>query len=113
MESINDGDTRTCSIDLGIDVWTKKRLSLRGIDTAEMKDKDPKQRKLAQKAKAFVEASVPPGSTIVVQTFHIDLYGRYVGDVFFMKGETDKEINFKDGEFLNQVLLDVGLAGLM
>lgn len=102
-----DGDTLVVSIDLGFDVWTKKRIRLRGIDTAE-KDTDD-----GKKAKQFVEAALPLGSTIVVQTFFTDLHGRYVGDVFYLAGSTDKEKILTDGTFLNQQLLNEGLAKVL
>ncbi len=38
------------------------------------------------------------------------VYGRYVGDVFYDPLLKDKDEIFLGGRFLNQVLLDAGLA---
>ena len=34
---------------------------------------------------------------IVFQTFKVDLYGRYVADVFYLPGEVDREKIFQKG----------------
>jgi len=107
-----DGDTLAVSLDLGFSVWTKQKLRLRGIDTAELKDADEGRRKKGEAAKTFVEERLPAGSTLVLQTEREDLHGRYVADVYYLEGETDKEFIFEKGVFLNQELLDEELARL-
>lgn len=108
-----DGDTLVIDIDLGFDVWVKKRLRLRGIDTPELKSDDPDEARKAQKAKAFVEKRTPTGTVIVMQSFMVDLHGRFVADVFYAKDISDKEKIFTDGNFLNQELLDAKLAEII
>ncbi|MCK5580638.1 MAG: thermonuclease family protein [Candidatus Omnitrophica bacterium] len=105
-----DGDTLVVNVDLGFDVWTKKRLRLRGINTSEMNADDPEEEQHAANAKIFVEERLPTEATIVAQTFKVDLHGRFVADIFYLSGETDKEKIFATGNFLNQELLDNGLA---
>ena len=107
IERVVDGDTLLVNIDLGFDVWTTKRLRLRGIDTPEKKTPE------GEAAHLFTQECLPPNTTVVIQTFTVDLHGRYVVDVFFLLGETDKEKIFAEGRFLNQVLLDEGHAELM
>jgi len=46
----------------------------------------------------------------MVKTNKIDIYGRYVGDVFYDFSETDKVSVFEDGRYLNQELLTKRLA---
>ena len=104
---IVDGDTLIVDIDLGFDVWTKRRIRLRGIDCAE------KKTDAGQVATAFAAKKLPIGSRIVLQTFTTDLHGRYVADVFYMTNETDKETIAETGNFLNQELLNAGLAVVM
>lgn len=121
VSRVIDGDTLVLDIDLGFEVWTRKRLRLRGIDTPEMNSPDPVERQRALQAKAFSESRLPAGSTIVIQTFKVDLHGRFVADVFYLPaaeqsdlaGRTDKERVFAEGHFLNQELLDAGLAEMM
>ena len=113
VDRVIDGDTLDITIDLGFDVWTKKRLRLRGINCSEMKDPDPEKQQKAIEAKEFVEKCLPKHSTVVIQTFKVDLHGRFVADVFFEPNETDKEKIFAEGTFLNQLLLDNDLAEIL
>ncbi|MBN1493510.1 MAG: thermonuclease family protein [Candidatus Omnitrophica bacterium] len=47
---------------------------------------------------------------IVIRTFKADKYGRYLADVFYMPGADDAARVAREGAFLNQELLDQGLA---
>ena len=105
-----DGDTLVVNSDLGFGVKIETRLRLRGINTAEINDDDEEKAKVAQLAKEFVEKQLTNVERIVFQSFKVDLYGRYVVDVFYLPGEKDKERIFQQGRFLNQDLLDAGLA---
>lgn len=108
VNRIVDGDTFDLDIDLGFDVWIKRRIRLRGINTQELgRGKD------ALDAKAFVEERLTPDVTIAIQTFKVDLHGRYVCDVFYLPRTADKETITSKGRFLNQELLNAGLAVLM
>ena len=40
-----DGDTVDASIDLGFDVWVKKRIRLHGIDAPESRTRDLEEKK--------------------------------------------------------------------
>ncbi|MFP4473641.1 MAG: DUF1016 N-terminal domain-containing protein [Candidatus Omnitrophota bacterium] len=112
LERVVDGDTLLIHIDLGFDVWVEKRLRLRGINAPELTAADNGEKKLAQAAKSFVERALAENSALVIQTFQVDLHGRFVADVFYLPGETDKEKIYQKGIFLNQQLLDHGLAKL-
>ena len=112
VDRVVDGDTLVTLIDLGFDVLVKKRIRLNGINCPEMNSDDPQERARAQEAYAFVKARLPKASTVVIQTFKIDLHSRFVADVFYLPGETSKEKIFKEGNWLNQELLDAGLADL-
>ena len=104
VERVIDGDTLLVRIDLGFEVWVSKRMRLRGIDTPELSTPAGEQ------AQAFVRAQLKPAERIVVQTYFIDRYGRYVCDVFYLPGETNRERIARNGFFLNQQVLDAGLA---
>lgn len=112
VERVVDGDTLLVNIDLGFDVWVKKRLRLRGINAPEPNAVNPQDASRAQAATDFVKARFPKDTVIVMQTFQVDLHGRFVSDVFYLEGSTDKEKIFKEGVFLNQELLDEGLVEL-
>lgn len=105
-----DGDTLVVNADLGFGVKIEVRVRLRGINTQEMKDSNARKAELAIRAKEFVLTRFLNVERIVFQTFKVDLYGRYVADVFYLPGENDRERIFQQGRFLNQDLLDAGLA---
>lgn len=108
-----DGDTIDVRIDVGFTILTERRLRLRGIDTPEMRAESEEERQRAQQAKEFVETHLPQGVTIVLQTFRVDLHGRYVCDVFYLAGSDDKIAIAEQGEFLNQQLVNAGLAKIV
>lgn len=92
ITNVVDGDTIDVSIDLGFDVSVKIRVRLAGINTCEMKDKDPAKKQLAQEAKDFVSTFVWKPVTITIKGR--DCYGRYICEV----------------DNINQSLIDKGLA---
>jgi endonuclease YncB( thermonuclease family) len=107
LEKVVDGDTLILFIDLGFDVWRSQRVRLRGIDAPE------RNTPAGERAKVFVEEKMRGNRRVVVQTFRIDIYGRYVGDVFYLLGEKDKERIAREGNFLNQEIVDGGFARLI
>ncbi len=99
-----DGDTFVARIDLGFRTWVTETFRLRGIDAPEMSCV------LGQKAKAEVAARLTPCACLVIKTYKQEKFGRFLADVFFMKGTDDREQILSEGAFLNQELLDAGLA---
>ena len=67
ITNVVDGDTLDVSIDLGFDVSVKIRIRLAGVNTCEMKDKDPEKKKLAQEAKDFVSTFIYKPVTITIK----------------------------------------------
>lgn len=100
VERVIDGDTLLVNLDLGFDVWKKQRLRLRAIDCAELKTKP------GQEAKAFVERRLSATELVILKTYKMDLHGRFVCDVFFKPGESDKQKVFQEGIFLNELLVE-------
>ncbi len=100
-----DGDTIIARIDLGFRTHKTETFRLRGIDAPEVTCA------LGQKAKAWVTARLKPCAYLVIKSYKQEKFGRYLADVFYKKeaGE-DRERILKEGAFLNQQLLDEGLA---
>ena len=48
--------------------------------------------------------------TVVIRSYKSEKFGRYLVDLWYLPGETDKERILKEGKLLNQALLDEGLA---
>ena len=112
-ERVIDGDTILARIDLGFRTWITQRLRLRGIDCPE------RSNALGEKARLFTRDRLTRYSkTFVVKTYKDDKYGRFLADVFYhkAKGAKGKAESVEDivesGIFLNQLLLDKGLAVL-
>jgi endonuclease YncB( thermonuclease family) len=114
VTKVVDGDTLVVSADLGFHVKIDVRIRLRGINTQELKPGRPdKEMSPAVMAKEFLKERLRHVEIIIFQTFKVDLYGRYVADIYYLPGERDKETVFERGRYLNQDLVDAGLAQIV
>lgn len=108
-----DADTFDLDIDIGFKIKIEHNVRLRGINCPERKT--PK----GERAKLFVEQSlgITPQSNatplVVIRSYKSEKFGRYLVDLWYLKGETGKEEILKNGKLLNQILLDKGLAQLV
>ncbi len=101
-----DGDTLLVKIDLRFGVETLEELRLRGINCYEINDPNG----LGIQAKEFVEKELQDAAWVLIVTYKTDKFGRYVADIYYSSVyETEEELLAK-GHFLNQRLLDAGLA---
>ncbi len=100
LKRVTDGDTVVAHLDIGFGEFLEQRLRLRGLDAPEIKTPQ------GQKATRFVERRLKKQVVFIVKTTKkVDIYGRYVADVFYSadgKGRAEK--------FLNQELLNSGLV---
>ena len=96
VERVVDGDTLYVDVDQGFGKGEFQYLRLRGIDAPEIDTPEGK------KAKAFVERALAKVPCIILTSSRSDKWDRYLADVFYGEGEQEK--------YLNQVLLDEGLA---
>ena len=97
----NDGDTIKFLVDVGFGIHKEKTVRLLGVDTPELRSKDPQVKAKAYDAKHFVGMMLA-GGDIIVKT-HKDKegkHGRYLAEVFVRKEEKS----------LNELLLEEGLA---
>ena len=99
LDRVVDGDTVDALIDLGFDVWVKKRIRLEGIDAPETRTRDleEKDRGLVTKERltGLLEAS---NGEFVLVSHGVGKYGRCIGTIYI------------DKENINQLLLSEGLA---
>lgn len=109
IERVVDADTICLNVDLGFSCWSPQRIRLRGIDCPEIDTKKGRE------AKEFVEARLKEVDFVVAKTYkdRTEKYGRYLLDIFYLKGTDDQQEVLTAGIFLNQELLDVGLANRM
>ena len=100
-----DGDTFWVDIDYGFRMGGQQKLRLRAIDTPELSTSAG-----ARVREAVIEM-LAPVSFVVLTTSRTDKYDRYLADVFCLAGATTADEVLEHGVYLNQRLLDEGLAG--
>ena len=106
LERVVDADTPWVVIDCGFETEARRKLRLRGINCPEL------DTRLGRRAKRFVEKLLKPCPFIIVKTYkdRSDKYDRYLVDIFYSPTEQDPALVAATGEYLNQKLLDAGLA---
>ncbi len=104
LVEVVDGDTVWLNIDLGFNTWTTQKIRLRGIDAFELGTS------AGQSAKDYVVSRLKGCKFLAVKTYGRDKFTRYLVDIFYAKQATDFERLTQKGKFLNEELLDKGLA---
>ncbi len=104
IEDIIDGDTLRATVDLGFRATARRKFRLRGIDAPELEFPE------GVKARKFAVRKLKDSPVVVVRTHRADKYDRYVADILYLPGVDDTERIAREGRFLNQELLDAGLA---
>jgi len=99
-----DGDTFWAVLDLGFNMFSTQKLRLRGIDAPELNTPE------GLNAKEYVQTQLRGCTFIAIKTYWRDKYDRYLADVLYDKDETNLATLVANGKFLNQELLDKGLA---
>lgn len=100
--SVHDDDTLWAHVDFGFRFWSEVKLRLRGIDAAEIEK--------GKKASDFVKRTLARVPFVVISVSGRDKFGRPLTDLFYLEGTDDREKVLREGIFLNQQLLDLGLA---
>ncbi|VAW11416.1 hypothetical protein MNBD_BACTEROID05-544 [hydrothermal vent metagenome] len=104
VKRIVDADTLIVHIDCGFGIFHTQRIRLKGIDAPE------KKTLAGQKSLREVEKILSACPFVIVKTEKTDKYGRYLADVFYLKGEKNPQVTVAKGHYLNQLLIDQGLA---
>ena len=93
-------------LDLGFKTFHREKLRLRAIDAPELETAQ------GAKSSAALKKILKNTPFLVVKTSSVDVYGRYVCDVFLPENsaETNAQKVADSGIFLNQLLLDKGLV---
>jgi micrococcal nuclease len=107
LERVVDGDTIDALIDVGFDIWVKKRIRYSGIDTWESRtrDLDEKKRGLAAKArnKELLEIVSSKSGYFRLKSYGVGKYGRVLGEIF-IQDKDGKQYN------INETLINEGHA---
>ena len=107
LERVVDGDTIDALIDVGFDIWVKKRIRYKGIDTWESRTRNLEEKKLGLAAKArnkelLEQVSSKPGY-FRLKSYGVGKYGRVLADIFIMDSN-GVQIN------INETLISEGHA---
>ena len=107
LERVVDGDTIDALIDVGFDIWIKKRIRYSGIDTWESRTRDLAEKAKGLEAKArnkelLMEVSSKSGY-FRLKSYGVGKYGRVLGEIFIEDNE-GKQYN------INETLISEGHA---
>ena len=107
LERVVDGDTIDALIDVGFDIWIKKRIRYSGIDTWESRTRDLAEKAKGLEAKArnkelLMEVSSKSGY-FRLKSYGVGKYGRVLGEIF-IEDKDGKQYN------INKTLISEGHA---
>ena len=88
LDRVVDGDTVDALIDVGFDIWFKKRIRFMGLDTWESRTRDLEEKKLGKLAKErtrqLLEDVSSKSGYFRVKSHGLGKYGRVLGELFIM-----------------------------
>jgi len=91
LERVVDGDTIDALIDVGFDIWVKKRIRYKGIDTWESRTRNLEEKKLGLAAKArnkeLLENVSGKSGYFRLKSYGVGKYGRVLGEIFIQDAE--------------------------
>ena len=107
LDRVVDGDTVDAMIDVGFDIWIKRRIRFKGMNAWESRTRNLEEKALGLAAKARVkelltEVSSKPGF-FRIKSYGEGKYGRVLAELFIM----DKDGNAVN---VNQTLITEGHA---
>lgn len=115
--SVLDGDTICIAVPISMEFGESKKIisdtfcinvRLYGIDTCEIKSKDPQEASLAQKAKDRLTQLIElNASKIFIKFYKYDKYGRILGELYCRDPGDD---GISPGCSFNNILLNENLA---
>jgi len=109
LDRVVDGDTIRFNIDLGFKIFHKEIIRLKGVDAPEIKTEEGK------KSLKILNNLLKNLPFFIIKTMKIDIYGRYVADVFFDEtmSQSDPQKIADEGIYLNQLLLNKGSVAIL
>ena len=86
LDRVVDGDTVDALIDVGFDIWFKKRIRFKGVDTWESRTRNLEEKALGLKAKArtkeLLEKVSSKSGYFRLKSHGVGKYGRVLGEIF-------------------------------
>jgi len=91
LDRVVDGDTVDALIDVGFDIWFKKRIRFMGLDTWESRTRDLNEKKKGLIAKArtkeLLEKVSAKSGFFRLKSYGLGKYGRVLGELFIMDAD--------------------------
>ena len=91
LDRVVDGDTVDALIDVGFDIWFKKRIRFKGVDTWESRTRNLEEKALGLKAKArtkeLLEKVSSKSGYFRLKSYGLGKYGRVLCEIFIMDNE--------------------------
>ena len=88
LDRVIDGDTIDAMIDVGFDIWVKKRIRYKGIDTGESRTRNLEEKKLGlaakERNKELLETVSSKPGYFRLKSYGVGKYGRVLGEIFIM-----------------------------
>ena len=86
LERVVDGDTIDALIDVGFDIWVKKRIRYKGLEAWESRTRNLEEKKKGLAAKErnkelLEKVSSKPGY-FRIKSYGVGKYGRVLGEIF-------------------------------
>jgi micrococcal nuclease len=103
-----DGDTLDAFVDLGFNVWIKRRIRLSGIDAYEARTRNKKEKKKGLAAKARLNQILSTQDEFGLISHGVGKYGRCLGEVILTKTHIKSEKYH--GKSINEMLVKEGHA---
>ena len=102
-----DGDTIDALIDVGFDIWFKKRIRYKGVDTWESRTRNLEEKKLGiaakERNKELLESVSSKPGYFRLKSYGVGKYGRVLGEIF-IQDKNGKTYN------VNETLISEGHA---
>ena len=91
LERVIDGDTVDAMIDVGFNIWIKRRIRFKGIDAWESRTRNLEEKKLGLAAtdrliELLTEVSSKPGF-FRIKSYGEGKYGRVLAELFIMDND--------------------------
>lgn len=106
LEHVVDGDTIVVYIDLGLGARSRQILRLRGVNARSLTEPE------GVKARLGLEQMMNSVDVFFIKTRKRDKYARYVADVVLPRKAQSEVDALQKGLYVNQELIDLGLAEL-
>tara|TARA_R110002012_G_scaffold56772_2_gene145899 strand:+ start:3225 stop:3593 length:369 start_codon:yes stop_codon:yes gene_type:complete len=102
-----DGDTIDAKIDLGFDVWVKKRVRFLGVNAPESRTRDLEEKARGLAAKDRVKQLLEGTNKIQLNSHGVGKYGRVLGELHIDMVDGQEKMTL---ESVNELLIKEGHA---